>query len=551
MVTRTQGAALTTADDLTGDPRPRADGYHITAGSAALDAALGSPITTDIDAERRPTGPAPDVGADEYQFQVALTLAKHYRGPANVMGGTPLSYTLVVTNGTGSEIMPDVVVTDTVTPATAVSALFARAQGQPCAVNGAQVVCTLLNVPVGGAEAFTVWVTPTLAYSGRLTNTAALVALDAMDSAPADNVAGPVAVTVTAPLPDVWIAKAVAESYVAPGGTLHYTLTWGNQGVLPATNVVVTDTLPAGVTYQQASGNPTQNGQTLTWNVGTVAVGAGGSFVVTGAAGAGLPNWTLLVNRAGIRTSSAEPTLLNNHAVVTSTVSDTSGNAFEVTINSDMEAATIGEEVNFHVTVVNVGETQPYPRVEVEPNYPSARILPESVTSTPAGAHYDAASGKIVWDVLLAPGAEGHIYYKARVESCGVQNVSCGGVRHTAYVRLPGIPQPWSAARNLTIYCYALKTEQVVVPQYMHFQADTRPEEMVYGVWVTYTNLSLEDPVYGAIGKPVEARLILETAGGPVFLEADEPGGLPQTDKVWCGSWGNWLWGKVGRLWRW
>jgi fimbrial isopeptide formation D2 family protein len=63
---------------------------------------------------------------------------------------------------------------------------------------------------------------------------------------------------------------------VAPGETIHYTLTVTvNNGT--ATNVVVTDTLPAGLTYTTGSANPstgfTVNGQNLKWTVASLAQG--------------------------------------------------------------------------------------------------------------------------------------------------------------------------------------------------------------------------------------------------------------------------------------
>ena len=63
---------------------------------------------------------------------------------------------------------------------------------------------------------------------------------------------------------------------VAPGETIHYELTVTvNDGM--ATGVVVTDTLPAGLTYVADSADPSTGfsiaGQQLTWNVGSLAEG--------------------------------------------------------------------------------------------------------------------------------------------------------------------------------------------------------------------------------------------------------------------------------------
>lgn len=66
-VTVTAGvtATVNVSNQLTGDPVFRADGYHITAGSAAIHAGVPSGISLDIDGEGRPSA-NPSLGADEY-----------------------------------------------------------------------------------------------------------------------------------------------------------------------------------------------------------------------------------------------------------------------------------------------------------------------------------------------------------------------------------------------------------------------------------------------------------------------------------------------------
>jgi hypothetical protein len=48
-----------------GDPRFAADGYHLRAGSAALDIGVDAEVRTDIDGDPRPLGAGYDLGADE------------------------------------------------------------------------------------------------------------------------------------------------------------------------------------------------------------------------------------------------------------------------------------------------------------------------------------------------------------------------------------------------------------------------------------------------------------------------------------------------------
>ncbi len=63
----TRGAgSLSITNEIIGDPAFAADGYHLTAGSAAIDKGIDAGVTTDIDGQARPNGSAPDLGADEF-----------------------------------------------------------------------------------------------------------------------------------------------------------------------------------------------------------------------------------------------------------------------------------------------------------------------------------------------------------------------------------------------------------------------------------------------------------------------------------------------------
>jgi uncharacterized repeat protein (TIGR01451 family) len=66
-ITISQGAMATVAMERQhqGDPSFAADGYHLTAGSAAIDRGVDAGITVDIDGQPRPDGAGFDLGADE------------------------------------------------------------------------------------------------------------------------------------------------------------------------------------------------------------------------------------------------------------------------------------------------------------------------------------------------------------------------------------------------------------------------------------------------------------------------------------------------------
>jgi len=59
-------ATVTVQNQHQGDPRFAADGYHLMAGSAAIDKGVDAGVDTDIDGDSRPQGSAPDLGADEF-----------------------------------------------------------------------------------------------------------------------------------------------------------------------------------------------------------------------------------------------------------------------------------------------------------------------------------------------------------------------------------------------------------------------------------------------------------------------------------------------------
>lgn len=59
---------LTDLSPITGPPAFTADGYHLTAASAAVDAGVDMGVISDIDEDPRPLGAAPDLGADESPY---------------------------------------------------------------------------------------------------------------------------------------------------------------------------------------------------------------------------------------------------------------------------------------------------------------------------------------------------------------------------------------------------------------------------------------------------------------------------------------------------
>jgi uncharacterized repeat protein (TIGR01451 family) len=87
---------------------------------------------------------------------------------------------------------------------------------------------------------------------------------------------------VVAQAPILRVSKDASASHVKVGSVLVYTLHYSNVGNQPTTDVVLTDTLPAGITV--VSANPpwaTATSQAVTWQIGALAAGASGQIVMT------------------------------------------------------------------------------------------------------------------------------------------------------------------------------------------------------------------------------------------------------------------------------
>jgi uncharacterized repeat protein (TIGR01451 family) len=106
------------------------------------------------------------------------------------------------------------------------------------------------------------------------------------------------------------VTKTGSPSQVGVGDRLVYTLVYSNAGNLTATGIIVTDTLPAGITVVSANPSPSsQTTQRMTWQFASLGAGARGQIVITTTVGG--PAGRTLHNVADI---SAQPGSFPGHA---------------------------------------------------------------------------------------------------------------------------------------------------------------------------------------------------------------------------------------------
>jgi len=127
--------------------------------------------------------------------------------------------------------------------------------------------------------------------------------------------------------PALTLTKSVTPSSAAAGTTMTYTLTFGNTGNGAASNAMITDALPVGITYVQgsATGAVAYNGatRTLTWSIGTVAVNASISVTFQATVDAGTPLGS--IDNTATITATGQSAVTSNHAAFTVVDSNSRG----------------------------------------------------------------------------------------------------------------------------------------------------------------------------------------------------------------------------------
>jgi uncharacterized repeat protein (TIGR01451 family) len=142
------------------------------------------------------------------------------------------------------------------------------------------VVVAATDIPAAGTNnhsfdvGYTATATPPTGCV-TVTNTVQVSKVNETDSNAANNTASvSMQVNCSTPQTDLKLTKTASKTTVRAGDTVTYTLTLTNESSVNATNVKVTDNLPAGVTYSSHNTlQGTYDAGTGIWDVGTVAAG--------------------------------------------------------------------------------------------------------------------------------------------------------------------------------------------------------------------------------------------------------------------------------------
>ena len=201
----------------------------------------------------------------------------------NAPQGSTLTYTIVLTNN-GPDAATSVVMSDTL-PAQLLFRSITTPAGFTCTTpavgtNGT-ITCNAATMANGASATFTL-VVEVAASSGTFSNTAS-ASSTANDPNGGNSSGSSPVTTAIAPQADIEITKTTGTSSATPGGTVIYTITVTNNGPSPATGVIVTDDLPAGLTLNSAT--PSQGtcnaSDPVSCNLGTILSGASATITLS------------------------------------------------------------------------------------------------------------------------------------------------------------------------------------------------------------------------------------------------------------------------------
>ncbi len=304
---------------------------------------------------------------DEFNIGTTADVSLTKSAPSTINLGGTLLYTVTVTN-TGPATATNVLIKDPI-PTALGSAHFLPSQSGGCALNtaGTEVQCggsTLTLIP-GGRRTFQIAFTIPAETSMCSTTIANQASVESAETDPqmGNNTSSPIATTVVCLPADVSVTKG-GPSTVSLGGTILYTVTVTNTGPGIATDVLLTDPIPAALS--SASFLPAESpGCHL--NDSATAVECGGStltlipggrrtFQVAFTAPTSQDACTAspVVNQVSVEASETDPNTMNNSSEPVSTTVVCATADVSIT-KSAPSTVQLGNTLLFTVTVTNTG----------------------------------------------------------------------------------------------------------------------------------------------------------------------------------------------------
>lgn len=277
-----------------------------------------------------------------------LGLTKTLASAGPVVPGTDVDYTVTATDNGPSDAQA-VTITDALT--TGLTFVSGPPSSAGCTASGRSVSCPVGALAAGASATVTIRAHLDSGYTASTLPNSAQVSSLTVDPNPANNTA--TTSTPVGPQADLRLGKSASPASPTAGGEVVYTLTVANAGPSDAAAVVLTEPLPAGLTFVGAvtTGSCTLAGATVTCSLGTLPAGASTTVTITAAVS---PSATgSIANTASVSSSTADPNTGNNAATASVPISSSADLA--ITKVGSPNPVVAGGTVTYTITVTNHG----------------------------------------------------------------------------------------------------------------------------------------------------------------------------------------------------
>ena len=330
--------------------------------------------TTDTDSDPSNNNDTVNIAVDQ---NIDLILTKTVDNATAVPGQDQLVYTFTVSHDTDSPSdATNVVVSDTL-PAGVSGVVIDAPNADDTDFTNGVVTVTFNSLPVGQTRTFTVTVDVDEDATGTIVNPASVAA----DETELDNTNNSDDATTTLnPDFDVVVTKSVSDATPDPGQTITYTVGVENEGPSTAAGVILTDPIPAGLTFVSATMEGqagSSNGTTVTFP--SIDIDSGQTATATLTFTVDTTSTGTITNTASVPdlSNAGENDATNNSASVDLTVTDRVDIRVAKTVSATDAQA--GDTLTYTITVTNDGPS-----------------VAETVTATdtlPAGVTFVSGTG--------------------------------------------------------------------------------------------------------------------------------------------------------------
>jgi len=335
-------------------------------------------------------------------------------------------------------------------------------------------------LPITNGASATLIIVATVTQVGTITNTATISAADQPDPNSANDTAG---ASIGGQEADLAVTKVVSNLTPNVGTNVTYTVQVTNNGLSDATGVVVSDLLPAGLTYvSSAPSQGTYVSGTGLWSVGALINGASATLTIV----ATVTQPVLISNTAAVSASDQpDPNSANNSASATLI-----GQQADLSITKSVNSAApnIGTNITYTIRVTNGGPSSATGVVISD-------LLPAGLTyvsNTASQGTYTSGTG--LWSVdTLANGTSATLTIVATVTQAGT-------ITNTATVSAANQPDPDNSNNTASVSLGGQAADLAVTKQVDR----TTPN---VGTNVTYTIQVTNNGASGATGVVVSDLL--------------------------------------------